>query len=72
MKLNLLSPLFLSLLLSCVDNNDCGDTLDVRNNLVCNNKATQTCCHESKIKRPEYEIREGSISCPELEDEGYR
>ena len=57
---------------SCVDNNDCGDILDVRNNLVCDNKAEQTCCHESKIKIPDYDLRAESITCPEIEDEGYR
>ena len=57
---------------SCVDNGNCGDILGVRTNLVCENQATQTCCHESKIKTSDYELRDESITCPELEDEGYR
>ena len=38
--------------LSCVDKGNCGDILGVRTTLVCENQATQTCCHESKIKQP--------------------
>ena len=57
---------------SCVDNGSCEDILGVRTNLVCENQATQTCCHESKIKTSDYELRDESITCPELEDEGYR
>ena len=53
-----------------MDSNNCGEILDVRNNLVCDNKVEQTCCHESKIL--EVEMRDASITCPELEDEGYR
>ena len=64
------SKSFIYLPFSCVDNNNCGEILDVRNNLVCDNKVEQTCCHESKIL--EVEMRDASITCPELEDEGYR
>ena len=34
---------------SCVDNNNCEGLIGIRTGLLCD-KATQTCCHESKIK----------------------
>ena len=62
---------------SCVDNGNCGGILGVRTNLVCENQATQTCCHESKIKpsiqdTDEYSQYEDTESCSALADEGYR
>jgi hypothetical protein len=59
---------------SCVDNGSCEDILGVRTNLVCENQATQTCCHESKIK-PSIEVPdeyEDEESCSDLSSEGYR
>ena len=59
---------------SCVDNGKCEDILGVRTTLVCENKATQTCCHESKIK-PEIEAPDeygDEESCSSLANEGWR
>ena len=64
---------------SCVDNGNCGGILGVRTNLVCENQATQTCCHESKIKQPnedpdyDYDTGDtGEESCSSYAVEGYR
>ena len=62
---------------SCVDKGSCEDILGVRTTLVCENQATQTCCHESKIKpsiqdTEEYSQYEDTESCSALADEGYR
>ena len=59
---------------SCVDNGNCEDILGVRTTLVCENQATQTCCHKSKIIEVsnDYDTYEDEESCSSLLDQGYR
>ena len=62
---------------SCVDNNNCEGLIGIRTGLLCD-KATQTCCHESKIKQPNedtdyyYDPSETEESCSSFAAEGFR
>ena len=66
----------------CVDNNNCEGLIGIRTGLLCD-KATQTCCHESKIKpaTPIHPVGQtinsddydgGNILCSSEKEAGYR